>query len=407
MSTNTALGLDVAKDSGVFELLRADGVRLAKGSMKPARDSITTLLQTFQKLALAPADCPVAIESTGGFSQAWADAFLRAGFPVYVVNPLVTKTLKAVDNAVRQNKSDPVDAHALAEAMLIHRPGLVRFRYLAPAPSGVLLRKFAGLRHCVRKSLTALIKSTGACLSLSFPEWRAAGLLLTRARDLRLLCVAPSAPAIAAMSEARLAEFVGADKAFALRTVAKNSFADEAVSREAGHALASAVRTLIVLREQLDAVTRDARAALDNLPQSRVETKLRALPGLGELTAPVIAAYLPEDFVNWHAKKRKVMNKLCAHFGIEPREHSSGSNKGQSHISKRGSPLARTALFQSASTAVLHDGELGTYYKALRARGKAHKAALVDVMRKIVRKIVCLFWDERAPCPLENMHPVA
>lgn len=405
MSTNTALGLDVAKDSAVFELLRADGIPLAKGSLKPSREAVASLLQTLARLAVSPADCPVAIESTGGFSQAWADSLLHAGFPVYVVNPLVTKTLKAVDNAVRQKKSDPVDAHALAEAMCIHRPGLVRFRHLSPDAGGVLLRKFASIRHGVRKSLTALMKSTGAALHLSFPGWRECGISLTSTHDLRLLVAAPSAPEIAAMSESRLAKFVGAKAAPAVRAVAKNTFADEAVARAVGIAVAAAVKVVIVLREQLAEITRAARAALADLPQGRMETRLRTLPGLGKLTAPVVAAYLPEGFVNWHEKKRGVMNKLAAHFGIEPREHSSGPNKGRSRMSKRGSPLARTALFQSACMATLHDGDLKTYYRSLRDRGKPHKAAIVDVMRKLVRKIVCLFWDEHISIPNGNIAP--
>jgi transposase len=84
---------------------------------------------------------------------------------------------------------------------------------------------------------------------------------------------------------------------------------------------------------------------------------------------------------------------LC---GIEPRVRQSGQWVGQARMSKRGIKPLRTALFQAAFCATIHDKELRAYYQRKRAEGKAHKVALSHLMRIILRRLVAVLKTEKS-----------
>ena len=65
-------------------------------------------------------------------------------------------------------------------------------------------------------------------------------------------------------------------------------------------------------------------------------------------------------------------------------------------ISKRGSGAGRTALFQAAFCSLGIDEENAIYYKRLReVEKKEHKAAMVDLMRKQLRRLVAVLCNNR------------
>lgn len=81
-------------------------------------------------------------------------------------------------------------------------------------------------------------------------------------------------------------------------------------------------------------------------------------------------------------------DKLVAYAGSDASVHQSGQfNATEMHMSKRGSPYLRLALWQAASMAVLHDEELKAYYQKKRAEGKAHGVAIGAVCRKLLIRI--------------------
>ena len=125
----------------------------------------------------------------------------------------------------------------------------------------------------------------------------------------------------------------------------------------------------------------------------------RSLPAFGPKTTPAILAFIPEDFARWGSKK-KITAKLQALFGSEPRLRKSGKWVGNEKISKRGVEFARTALFQIAFCSLAHDSQCKSYYDALRSRGKSHKEAIVDLMRKHLRRLVSVLVEQIPYTPI-------
>lgn len=65
------------------------------------------------------------------------------------------------------------------------------------------------------------------------------------------------------------------------------------------------------------------------------------------------------------------------------------------HMSKRGSPYLRLALWQAASMCIQHNEELKAYYEKKRKEGKAHGTALGAVCRKLLIRIFTILKENR------------
>ena len=105
--TTCICGLDVASTSAAACVQKADGTLLHELTLPTSRDGEDRLL------ALLPAGTPVFMESTGRYHLSWARRLAAAGHPVYVLNALLAKRLMGASNALRQNKTDKIDAREI------------------------------------------------------------------------------------------------------------------------------------------------------------------------------------------------------------------------------------------------------------------------------------------------------
>ncbi|MBV8592968.1 MAG: IS110 family transposase [Caulobacteraceae bacterium] len=104
---------------------------------------------------------------------------------------------------------------------------------------------------------------------------------------------------------------------------------------------------------------------------------LTSVPGIGDLTAAALIAWLPE-------LGRIDRRKLSALVGVAPYDNDSGNQKGARHIAG-GRFNLRTALYMpTVGAATQHNPVLRDYYAHLLATGKVEKVALVACMRKLL-----------------------
>ncbi|MEO7700690.1 MAG: transposase [Opitutus sp.] len=94
-------------------------------------------------------------------------------------------------------------------------------------------------------------------------------------------------------------------------------------------------------------------------------------------------------------RKQKVARKVQAYFGCDPKLRESGNWKGQVRMSKRGIELARTALFQAATCALLHDPEMKAVFDRKRAEGKFYLVCVSHIMRIQLRRLVAVLYDRK------------
>ena len=143
---------------------------------------------------------------------------------------------------------------------------------------------------------------------------------------------------------------------------------------------ASTQRHIDWLDQEIAALDREYRQALECSEElSRRAGLYRSVPGIGELTAAILVADLPE-------LGRGEGKGLCSLVGLAPWSRDSGQQRG--HRSVRGGRSGvRRALYMAALSAIRNRGELSRFYQGLRQRGKTGKVALVAVMRKLLLQL--------------------
>lgn len=104
--------------------------------------------------------------------------------------------------------------------------------------------------------------------------------------------------------------------------------------------------------------------------------KLTAVRGIGPTTAALLLAELPQIGTLSKAE-------AAALAGLAPRNHDSGTFRGQRHIAG-GRAAVRTGLWMPTLVATQHNPILKAFYLRLRAKGKPAKVALTATARKLL-----------------------
>jgi transposase len=115
--------------------------------------------------------------------------------------------------------------------------------------------------------------------------------------------------------------------------------------------------------------------ASDPVWQERVRV-LDAVPGIGELTATIVAVGMPE-------LGACSGNAAAALLGVAPHADESGRRQGRRHIGG-GRRAVRHALFEAVTSTIRWDPVIGAHYHHLREAGKPHKLAMVACMRRLL-----------------------
>jgi len=385
MNTHKAvLGLDTAQAGVSYQFNDTNNNPLARGKAAASQAGIDRLNAERKLLKLEWSELLVCVEATGIWHLHWSEKLHRLGARVYVLNPLIAKRTSSLPNAIRDNKSDPVDAVSLAELLVREHQRLERFRYQGMEKRFTLQRQQSA-RQALRANLTNLKKSLGTQRSLVFPELHELG--FSDKTERAVMMAAPTPARVLALSEAELKGLAGKNAA-RLRESAAQSFADPALSEAAAGALQMLAQTVGQLEKDLEAFDESIEQEAQKCFGSAMLEAARQVPGFGQRTTVMILASISPGLLEAPMSRRKKANKIQAQCGCEPRLRQSGKNAGTLRLSKRGSSYGRTALYQAAICAIKNDPGLKCDYKAKRMRGKPHKVAIYDIGRRLIRRMV-------------------
>jgi transposase len=403
MTNNHILGLDIAQHTAVAQLDRADGTQCWRGTLATSQAGWHQLEKILTEHGVRLPDTLVILEATGVYHLPWAERLHAADAAVHVLNPLLAARLQSAANALREHKTDRVDVHRLCETGRLYPADLARFRY-QPEPARQGLKQLDHARRKLRATLTNLKKSVQSHLELVFPALLQAKIGADTARASRILATAPTAGAWCALPAAEREKLAGVKQAD-LDHACADTLADETLAQ----ACVPALRSLLAAEQALADQLRDCDEVIaPRLPPERVAL-ITSLPGFGERTAAVLATYLPASFEGWGSRK-KIVARVQALFGLDPRLRQSGQWTGKVKLSKRGIAAGRTALFQAAFCSLAADEENAAYYALLRhgdghgRRSKSHKQAMVDLMRKQLRRLIAVLCSNR---PFIKKTPIA
>lgn len=137
-------------------------------------------------------------------------------------------------------------------------------------------------------------------------------------------------------------------------------------------------RTLRFLTEQLKEVDDTLKALTDfNEQTRRAKEIITSVPGVGETTAHMLIAGLPE-LGTLGAKQ------IAALVGVAPINRDSGTMRGYRSIFGGRADVRRALYMAALGAATRNNPTLKAFYDKLIAAGKKKKIAIVAVMRKLI-----------------------
>ena len=150
--------------------------------------------------------------------------------------------------------------------------------------------------------------------------------------------------------------------------------ADPASDRAVKRSLSAVARALDKELERLD---RDLAAAVEASPAWREKDELlRSIPGIGPVVSRTLLADLPE-------LGTLTREQVAALVGVAPANRDSGRHTGRRSV-RGGRASVRAAVYMGAMSARLHNPALKAFADRLAKAGKAGKAIITAVARKLV-----------------------
>ena len=319
-----------------------------------------------------------ALEASGVYHLGLLSFLLERGARVWSFNPILLAGERK--SRVRKTKTDALDAELIAQfarkegyhhrtavldeaAMRLREHCRVRFRLVAKA---------SDTKRQLRRDLDVLCPRIGAEFSdVGTPM--AIAVLKTFAQVTR-----PFTGPVEEIEEVLRPFYHHAEGRRQKATVIARHFAERRAPPELEEPLLWEVKALV---HQLELFQEQVRQAEGRIEREMAERKSPAatVPGVGLITAAVIESELGD------AHRFENANEVRAFAGLDPSVYQSGKFEGtRMHISKRGSPLLREALYRSALPASQVNPACREFYERLRAKGKAHRSALTAVSAKLL-----------------------
>jgi transposase len=378
-------GIDVAKRKHAVALLDEHGQPLQRPfTIENTRAGFDQLLQ-----ALADLKGPVLIglEATGHYWWALYEDLTQHDHPVVVLNALQIHAFRK--SGVRKVKSDRTDAGWIAEFLRFSQPEPAQ-----PTTAVFLqLKEVSRFRYHLSDQIGDCKRKLLSVLDRVFPEYETlfSSVFLTSSRQ--LLAKAASAQELATFDLAELTELLktssrsrfGRTKAETVQTVARQSVGVRFLADAAQLEVRCLLAQIDLLEEQRDQVDAALTQLMDQIPQH-----LTSIPGVGPATGAALLAEIGD------VQRFDAPEKLVAYAGIDATVYQTGQFEArQMHMSKRGSPYLRHALWQAASMAIQYDDELRGYYDRKRKEGKSHGTALGAVCRKLITRVYIVLKENR------------
>lgn len=378
-------GIDVAKRKHVALFLNGTGTITQRAfEVANTRAGFEGLEQRLQALS---EPVTVGLEATGHYWLALYEFLTQHGHPVLVLNPFQIHAYRR--SGIRKCKNDRTDAFWIADFIRIGNGPATA----AMLPVLVQLRELSRFRFRLTEQIGDCKRKIIAILDRVFPEYETLFSSVFLATSRRLLAEAVTAQEFADLDLTELAQVLhsasrgrfGPDKATAVQSLARQSvgvgFLADAVRVE--------MRCLLEQMELVETQRTQVDQALEGL-MAQVPQFLMTIPGIGLATGAALLAEIGD------IQRFPSAEKLVAYAGIDASVYQSGEFEAdQAHMSKRGSPYLRHALWQAASMARLYDPELRTYYERKRAEGKHHGTVVGAICRKLVARIYIVLKEQR------------
>ncbi len=381
------VGIDIGKNHHEASIVSPEGKQIGRSlrfaTTHKGADSLMSFI--FKNIGNSP--CVFGMEATGHY---WYPiySFLKAkGYTIYVINLIQSDSLRKM--YIRQTKNDSIDSFLIAEVIRFGQFGTTSM-----ADENILaMRQLCRYRDSVISSRTEIKLRIGTIMEQIFPEYEKqfSSLWVSTSMGILEKYLTPenieNAPIdelfeiIKDKSHNRLTRA----KAISIKEAAADTFGIKIAQDAFSFQLKQLIDRMNFLDKQIEALDCQILEYYE-----KFDCYLHTIPGIGMIAAATILAEIGD------ISRFKNSSSLIAFAGIDPTVRQSGEfNSTHNHMSKRGSPYLRHAIFLAATTCSFHNSPLNAYYKKKRDQGKHHLTATGAVARKLTTVIYAVLRDSK------------
>ena len=329
-----------------------------------------------------------AMEATGHYWFSLYAHLRQDNQTVRVINPLQSDALRGL--FIHETKTDTIDAFIIAEVLRIGR-----YTKTEVLPENVhALRELCRQRFYVIDMASDIKRKIIALLDQVFPEYEKLFTDIFGVTSMELLANYSTPEQMLSVDSQTLAELLqkasrgrfGIDKASQIQEYARNSFGIILASSSFSLIIKQYIEQLKSFESCIDIFDFEIAKIYDTF-----DCKLHTITGIGKTLAAVILSEIGGDI-----SKFSSVPKLVAYAGLYPKNRQSGESiHSNGHISKRGSPYLRRAIWLASFVAAFKDPVIHQFYERKRADGKDHMNAMGHVCHKLLSIIFAVLRDNK------------
>jgi len=380
------VGIDIGKRYHQATVID-ESSQVLGGSIRFANTTTGAELLLKRVVAVNPANLSLifGLEATGHYWLALYSYLVEIGYQVVVLNPYQSDAFRKV--SMSSTKTDKEDAFLIAE--------LLRFGAFPPTKLAeenlVALRNLSRFRLSLNQQITDSKRKIITILDQVFPEFESCFSDIFGKTGRNLLKKYPTPEEMETVSVRKLTNIItklskgrfNKEKALEVITKAKTSFGITLALDSLTLQLKILLKTLEFTESQLKVVDMQINPLVDD------GCVLLTLPGVSK----TIAASILSEIGN--IQRFKTSSQLVSFAGINPTVRQSGNFLGnKNHMSKKGSPYLRLALWQAAVTSSRFNPVLKEYYSRKIKEGKNHMTVIGAVARKLTGIIFAMLRDQ-------------
>lgn len=379
------VGIDIGKNHHEASIVSPEGKQIGHSLRFATTHKGADSLMSFIFNNIGNSSCIFGMEATGHY---WYPiySFLKArGYTIYVINPIQSDSLRKM--YIRQTKNDSIDSFLIAEVIRFGQ-----FTTTSMADENILaMRQLCRYRDSVISSRTEIKLRISTIMEQIFPEYEKqfSSLWLSTSMGILEKYLTPENIENAPIDE--LFEIIKdkshnkltMKKAISIREAAADTFGIKIAQDAFSFQLKQLIDRMNFLDKQIEALDCQILEYYE-----KFDCYLHTIPGIGMIAAATILAEIGD------INRFKSSSALVAFAGIDPTVRQSGEfSSTHNHMSKRGSPYLRHAIFLAATTCSFHNSPLNAYYKKKREQGKHHLTATGAVARKLTTVIYAVLRD--------------
>lgn len=381
------VGVDIAKRSHEAIVIDSEGNIIHKAfNFKNSVVGFNKLVSVLEKIG-GPSEFIIGMESTSHYWLALFSQLEKKGYNVKVFNPIQSNALRGM--YIRQVKTDEHDSFIIADVIRFGR-----YNEGGLPPSKLYeLREMCRARFYIVDMVSDLKRKVITLLDQVFPEYENLFSDIFGLTSTELLKKYSTPEEILAIDTNKLAKIInvtsnrrfGIEKAKEIKHAAENSFGILIGIDSMSMLIKQYVEHIRFSENQIKEINKQIEDKF-----SEFDTYITTIPGIG----PILGAAIFSEIGD--ISRFSSPAKLTAFAGIDPTVKQSGEfNAVHNHMSKRGSPYLRRAIWQASVLSTFSNPDLKEYFHKKLAEGKPYMNAIGHVTRKLTNIIYAVLRDNK------------